>query len=188
MKKRWFISIILILVVSSAFVLIKNKNISKGFNTVEIPISHTADNAAKTPNTLKKSQKYLNGEGRNSYKKRISNTKKENNNCNNPVRIQYALRDFINNAVCLKNGTMGCNKIKMICSVNVCNLDSKVGGNFNISYILKSGDKKIDSKIIEKNIGADNKSILEVEFIEDIPIDPTSLRCIININNVPKTC
>ena len=102
--------------------------------------------------------------------------------------VQYSLGNFVKNIVCLTSGVEGCERAKAVCSVEVSNLDYGFDGTFGIEFSLFSENEEIEARVVEEDVGGRGWMTLETEIIVDGNFDVEELKCVIDVNSVPKKC
>jgi len=103
-------------------------------------------------------------------------------------QVQYSLGNFVEKAECLLYGVGGCEKVKVICSAELYNLDRDVGGLFGIQYSLTSGNEVLEVKVVEADVGTRSRVILRTEIVKDGLFDVGKLGCSIDMESVPMKC
>jgi len=103
-------------------------------------------------------------------------------------QVQYSLKNFRSDALCLENGSIGCSKMRVSCFVEVYNFDSGVDDIFGVRYsLIDSGENELDFKLVEGDVAAGNSKIFSTEFIwEDEDGVDENLNCAFGMESIPN--
>jgi len=103
-------------------------------------------------------------------------------------QVQYSLKNFRSNILCLENGSVGCSKMRVSCFVEVYNFDSGVDDIFGVRYsLIDSDEDELDFKLVEGNVGAGSSKIFSTEFIwEDEGGIDENLNCAFGMERIPN--
>jgi hypothetical protein len=107
-------------------------------------------------------------------------------------QVQYSLKNFRDDILCLENGSVGCSKMKVNCFVEVYNFDAGVDDIFEVRYsLVDSNEDELDFKLVEGNVGVGSSKIFSAEFIwEDENGVDENLNCAFGMERIPdkKIC
>jgi len=69
-------------------------------------------------------------------------------------QVQYSLKNFRNDVLCLESGVVGCVKVGVNCSFEVYNFDDGIDDVFEVSYSLVDSNKdELDFRLIGREVG-----------------------------------
>ena len=103
-------------------------------------------------------------------------------------QVQYSLKNFRDDTLCLENGSVGCSKIEVNCFVEVYNFDQGVDNIFEVRYsLINSSEDELDFKLVEGNVEVGSSKIFSVEFIwEDENGVDEDLSCAFGMERIPN--
>ncbi|MCD4771166.1 hypothetical protein K8R30_01985 [archaeon] len=103
-------------------------------------------------------------------------------------QVQYSLKNFGDDVLCLENGSVGCSKIKVNCFVEVYNFDVGVDDIFGVRYsLVDSNEDELDFKLVEGDVATGSSKIFSAEFIwEDEDGVGENLNCVFGMERIPN--
>lgn len=103
-------------------------------------------------------------------------------------QIAYALRNFNEEEVCDEFNGEVCIRKRMICRVEIDNLDDNTEGIFSIKFYFFADTNLIDSKIVGDFVGANEFKIFEsiLDLDDSNGLANKDISCSFNSEKVPK--
>jgi len=103
-------------------------------------------------------------------------------------QVQYSLKNFNKNILCLEYAGTDCVKINVNCSVDLYNFEEGVDDIFGVEYsIIDLSDNKLDSRLVEGEVSVGTSRIISTEFIlENESGVSEDLECVFDIGTVPE--
>ena len=103
-------------------------------------------------------------------------------------QIAYALKNFYEEEICNEFNGGICIRKKMICRVEVDNLDANTGGIFSIKFSFFADADLIDSKIVGDFVGVNEFKIFEsiLDLDDSNGLANKDISCSFNSEEVPK--
>lgn len=108
--------------------------------------------------------------------------------CSKYQPLQYSLGSFVQDVVCLVNGTVECDKVSVKCSSELYNLDYDSGGVFGVRYSLAYSGEVLDYDVDSGNVGPRSAEVLNVEFAREGSFNVDDIVCLVDMDSVARKC